>query len=312
MNKPMDKERIAVIGAGALGSFYGAKLQQAGYPVQYQTSLAEQIPENKLHIQSIWGDFELSIQAFTDSQQMEPADLILITTKAMPDLDYKRLIGPIVKDSSALILLQNGINQEERLQEAFPQNVILGALAFTCIHRTSPGQIEHIDYGLIKLGPYKKEYALMGKRVAEIMDEASIKVEFATHLRRLRWEKLLWNIPFNSLSVALGGVSTQEMIASEHSLDMVYKLMHETWSIAKAEGIKLNESMMDQMVENTQKMTPYKTSMLLDYENRRPMEIEAILGEPLTLAMRHRLRVDTIYTIYRLLHYLNESNLSPS
>jgi 2-dehydropantoate 2-reductase len=306
----MDKERIAVIGAGALGSFYGAKLQQAGYPVQYQTSLAEQIPNAKLRVQSIWGDFELPVEAFRDPQGMEAADLILIATKAIPDLDYSKLLSPIIKDSSALILLQNGINQEERLQEAFPRNVILGALAFTCIHRTSPGEIEHIDYGLIKLGPHKKEYALMGKRVAEIMDEAGIKVEFATHLRRLRWEKLLWNIPFNSLSVALGGVSTREMIASEHSLDLVYKLMHETWSIAKAEGINLNESLIDQMVENTQKMTPYKTSMLLDYENRRPMEVEAILGEPLTMAMRHRVRVDTIYTIYRLLHYLNEKNLS--
>jgi 2-dehydropantoate 2-reductase len=207
------------------------------------------------------------------------------------------------------MVLQNGINTEEKLKKIFPDNMVLGALAFTCINRIAPTKIQHLDYGLVKIGSLNPEFKKQARQVAEIFAAAGIKAAFDANLRRLRWEKLLWNVPFNSLSVVCLRASTAELMKDEALLPYIYNLMYEVRLIANAEGNKINKKAIFEMVERTRKMTPYKTSMLLDFEGGREMEVEAILGEPLRLAQKYKIKAPNIESIYRILSYYNHTNI---
>ncbi len=301
-------QQIAVIGAGAVGTFYGAKLFQAGYQVQLQSSYASTMKNRPIDIRSIWGDFSVTIPVFPRSEEMDAADLIVISTKALSNVDYHSLVQPLLKPKSVILVLQNGINQEEILAAQFPKQIILGGLAFTCINRIEPIQIHHLDYGFIKMGPLSPDHLLWARFVAELFQKAGIKSEAGANLRALRWEKLLWNIPYNTLSVLGLRASTAEIMGSDLE-EIARLLMHEVWTIAAADGHHLSRELIHTMLERTRRMEPYKTSMLLDFEAGRPMEVEAIVGEPVRIAEKHRLSVPTLYTIYKLLRFLNERRL---
>jgi 2-dehydropantoate 2-reductase len=165
----MDIRSIAIIGAGAVGGFYGAKLQNAGYQVEYFSKF---LNSGRLKIKSIWGDFEVSIKVFDDTKKMQIPDLIIVSTKLLPDIPMIEIIQPLLKENSLILFLQNGINQEEKFYSFINKNklykkmnlVILGGLAFTCINRISPKEIHHIDYGKIKIGALLKEHQREAKK----------------------------------------------------------------------------------------------------------------------------------------------------
>lgn len=301
----LEIKNIAIVGAGAVGTFYGAKLKQAGYSVQFYSSHAAEINAGPVEIESLWGDFSVDVPAFTDTRKMERSELIFISSKAYDTIDYKGILQPLVYEKSILVLLQNGINQEDKLAYFFPDNVILGALAFTCINRINPRLIRHIDYGNLKLGPREIEHGLWARFVTDILNKAGIETSYDIQLRQLRWEKLLWNVPFNSLSV-LGLKASTEQIVNSPLEDLASRLMWEIWNIAQTEGVVLDKKLIKIMMERTRNMKSYKTSMLLDFEAGRKMEVEAILGEPLRIAEKYGLQTPTLYTVYRLLSFYNE------
>ncbi|MCB1145364.1 MAG: 2-dehydropantoate 2-reductase [Leptospiraceae bacterium] len=295
---------VAVIGAGAVGTFYGAKLHQLGCMVQFQSRSSANEKPVRVKIQSIWGDFSCSLNYFAETSQMKQADVILVAAKFVPSFDWDCL-RKVLHPKSIIVILQNGINIEEKLRKMYPSNAIVGALAFTCIHRKNSNKIHHIDYGLIKLSGLAKQDQYAAQLVFELFSAAKIQVVQEKNLRKLRWEKLLWNIPFNSLSVVLGNVSTTDMIGSPYSLKLVKELMSETVQIAKSEGISMTRKNITDMIERTRKMQPYKTSMLLDFEAGREMEVEAIIGEPLRIAKRKKVKLNVLPVIYDMLKFKN-------
>lgn len=306
-------QSIAVIGAGAVGGFYGAKLQQAGWQVQYYSNF---LKSGTLNIRSIWGDFEIPIEVYNNTVQMQPADLIIISTKLIPDIPVLDLVKPILKQNSILLFLQNGINQEENFYKTIKKHkelkklklIILGGLAFTCINRISSDEIHHIDYGNIKIGSLLKKHRLIAKEVAEIFIKANIKTDTIKNLRKARWEKLLWNIAFNTLSVLGNRADTSMIVNSPSALKLAKSLMEEIISIAKYENNSPGKKMISEMIERTKKMNPYKTSMLIDFENHKPMEIEAIVGEPLRLAKKYKISTPYLKFCYELLKFVDEQN----
>ncbi|GIX41441.1 MAG: 2-dehydropantoate 2-reductase [Leptospiraceae bacterium] len=306
-------QNIAVIGAGAVGGFYGSKLQKAGYNVQYYSHY---LKSSKLKIKSIWGNYEIPIKVYQNTKEMQPSDLIIVSTKLSPDINIYKLIYPIIKENSIILFLQNGINQEEKFYQAIKKDkniyklnpVILGGLAFTCINRVSPSEIHHIDYGKIKIGALLKEHHKIAKEIVAIFQNAGIETEFTLNLRKARWEKLLWNIAFNTLSVLGNKATTEELIFSPYTEELATLLMKEIIKIAEYEKNSPGKKLVKEMIERTKKMKPYKTSMLIDYENKKPMEIEAIVGEPLHLAKKYKIETPYLKFCYNLLKFLDEQN----
>ncbi|MCS7204390.1 MAG: 2-dehydropantoate 2-reductase [Leptospiraceae bacterium] len=309
-----DLQHVAVIGAGAVGSFYGAKLAKKGYSVEFQSKYLENT--KTLYVKSIWGDFTIPIRAYASTKDMKPADLIIISTKVLPTETIAELVTPIIKDKSRILFLQNGINQEEKFDDFIKKNkyfrkkqpIILGGLAFTCINRISQNEVHHLDYGKIKIGSLKKEDQKYAKEITEIFLSSGIETEFTSDLRKSRWEKLLWNIAFNTLSVMGNSATTELIVNSQHGEKLSTFLMNEIIKIAEYEKKSPGKKMVKEMIERTKKMNPYKTSMLIDYELQRPMEIEAIVGEPLQLAKKYKILVPYLTFTYHLLKFLDEQN----
>ncbi|MFN3605475.1 MAG: ketopantoate reductase family protein [Leptonema sp. (in: bacteria)] len=309
----MNIQNICIIGAGAVGGFYGAKLQKEGYKVQFYSNY---LKSGKLKIKSIWGDFEIQANVFNDTKQMEPSELIIISTKTLPEIPILSLVQSILKKNSIVLFLQNGINQEENFKKEIQKNkelkkleiIILGGLAFTCIHRISSNEIHHIDYGNIKIGSLEKNHHSYAKEITKIFLNAGIQCEFVTNLRKARWEKLLWNVAFNTLSVIGLNVTTDLLVASKDTRILSENLMKEILAISEKEKNSCGRNKIKEMIHKTIKMKPYKTSMLIDYENHKPLEIEGILGEPIKLAEKYKIPTPYLKFCYHILKFLDEQN----
>jgi 2-dehydropantoate 2-reductase len=302
----MTFNNIAVVGAGAIGSFFGARLKKSGLRVQFQTRSGAPVLKNKkMNIHSIWGDFAFKADAHKSTNTMDSADLVIVTVKALENIDYYNLLSPLIKDNSIILLLQNGLNIDEKLQQLFPAQKVLGAAAFVCLNRISPVNIQHLAYGRVDVGYLNTEDEPIANDIVQLFKSAGAEIYLTGFIREIRWKKLLWNVPFNVLSVLLLKANTKEMIEDKNILYLSIELMKEVKMLAAADNIIITDEDIDSMIEKTRVMVPYKTSMLLDFEEHRPMEVEAILGEPLKIAKKTGIKAPYMDVLYAELKFLD-------
>ncbi len=277
--------RYAIIGAGAVGGLYGGRLAKHGLDVQFlvrdEASLA-----GGLTVQSIDGDFVIdSPRAGSSPEAIGPVDVVIVTIKTTGNSELQRLLPPLVAGGGVVLTLQNGLDVERDAMPIVPIDRILGGCCFLCSNRVAPGHIRHLDQGRIVFGVYEPNIpnspaADLAPRIESDFRDAGIDAHLTDDLRTARWRKLLWNVPFNGLSVILD-VSTDRLIADPHSRALAQSLMRELQSGAKTLGVDLPDEAIEKTLRVTEKMVPYDSSMRLDYRAGRPMEIEAIFGNPL-------------------------------
>lgn len=305
-------QSVLLLGSGAVGSLYAGMLARSGLDVSVLArSEFETVRNSGIEIRSKWGDFRFRPKATYSSwkELSSPFDLIIDSLKVLPDANIQNVLGDYPKRfPSTFLLIQNGIDIENGVQEAYPNCGILSSLAFVCVVRTSPGVVYHPDQGDLVLGTYSDQGGISAESVAETFQNAGVPSILEEPIRRARWKKLMWNASFNPLSVVTGGASTQELVANQHTQSLIRSIMREVSSLAQAEGFDLGEPEIDSFVETTRKMTPYKTSMLVDYESGRLMEIEAILGNAIRIAKRLGIGVPRLESIYELLSFYDQKN----
>lgn len=302
--------RIAVIGSGAVGCFYGAKLARVGHDVHFLMRRDyEAVRDGGLSIHSCQGDFRLeTVNCYDDSRAIGPVDLVICALKttaldAAPDL-----IKPCVGDDTRILMLMNGLGVEEQMARHFEARRIFGGLAFVCCNRGEPGHVHHLDYGRVAFGHLLDDVDEV-TWIAGLFDQAGIETNPLPSLKQARWEKLVWNIPFNALSVSAGGVSTRRILDDDRLRELARGLMQETIAAGNACGCAIDtEPLVDKMFANTETMGHYRTSMQIDYEEKRPLEVESILGEPVRQARAANLDVPLMNTQYALVRFLDRIN----
>jgi 2-dehydropantoate 2-reductase len=316
----------AILGTGALGGFYGARLQQAGCEVHFLLHRDyEHVRERGLAIRSIDGDFELpKVHAYNDVNQMPPCDVVIVSLKTTQNHLLLQLLPPVLKEGGVVLVLQNGLGIEADVADIVGADRVMGGLCFLCSNKTAPGQIHHLDYKQITLGDYAPNYAPCGvtdrmQQIASDFEQAGIPIERSADLFLARWKKLVWNIPFNGLSVVLDA-TTQQMMVDPHIRSLAEQLMQEvlmgaTACIAQATAItqataesdrQIPASFVQTMLDYTAKMKPYRTSMKIDYDEQRPLEVEAIFGNPLRMAQHAGADLPRIQMLYQQLKFLDE------
>jgi 2-dehydropantoate 2-reductase len=303
------KPRILVIGTGAVGGFYGGKLAQAGAAVSTLCrSDYEIVKARGISLTSIYGDFtfrpEMVIRQV--SEYGSPPDYILVGLKVLPEIDTAEIIKDVVGEETAIVLLQNGVEIEEPVAQSFSDNEVISGLAFICATRTSPGHIDHTDFGRVVIGRYPAGGSVKTDELAGIFDYAGVPCEVTEDVVTARWRKLVWNAPFNPISVLAGGADTRTMVDNPESLGLARKVMEEVCLIASAAGHPLPEDIVQENIDGTRRMAPYKSSMLVDFEAARPMEVEAILGNALRVAKRHNVAVPHLESLYGLLNLVDK------
>ncbi len=306
--------RIAIIGSGSIGCYYGAKLVRAGHDVHFLMRRdLEAVRENGLQIHSIDGDLHLDgLQVYADSAEIGPVDWVICALKATSMDVAERLIRPCAGPDTRIIVLMNGLGLEEKFALSFDPRRILGGMAFVCINRGEPGVLYHLGYGRLTFGHYEDD-AEETAAVVDVFRKAGLDAQARPSLRQARWEKLMWNIPFSTLAITAGGVPTDEVINDPGLNDLARRLMKETGETGNADGSSIEiPTMIDKMMKNTSTMGAYRPSMLVDYEYRQPLEVEAILGEPVRRANELGVAVPLMETQYYLTSYLDRRNRKSS
>ena len=303
-----NQPNIVLLGTGAVGSLYAGKLAQAGARVSTVCRSDYQAVKNQgIVIKSIWGDFVFKPTDVMKDISEYPSipDYIIVATKVLPQIDVAKLIKSKVSPQTSIVLLQNGIDIEEPVARAFPKTEIISALAFVCVSRIALGQIDHLDYGRLIIGKYPSGRSEKVETLGKLFNNAGVECVVADNIVTARWIKLVWNAPFNPMSVLGGGVDTMAMTGAEPALILARKVMEEVRLLAEATGHSFPEAVITKNIDDTMIMKPYKTSMLLDYENGREMEVEAILGNAVRLAQKHAVNVPHIESLYGLLTLVN-------
>ncbi len=308
-----ERRNILVVGTGAVGSFYGGSLSKAGASVSVLSrSDFSVVKEKGIGIKSVTGDFHFSPRQVvrSASEYGDTPDYILVATKALPGIDVRELIKDAVKPETSIILLQNGIGIDRAVADSFPDNELIGALAFICAERPEYGRIEHTDFGSIIIGRYPEGSSPKIEELNRMFNESGIKCTIDEKITGSRWRKLVWNAPFNPISVLGGGLDTREMAESPEAMDLSRMVMGEIIGLARLEGYPLPDRIIENTIESTKKMVPFKTSMLQDFENRRPLESEAILGNALRIGMKHNHTMPCTRSLYQVLTIADKKNRS--
>jgi 2-dehydropantoate 2-reductase len=299
-----DSMKIAVVGCGALGSYYAARIAHAGNNVHclLRTDY-EQVSRHGIRIHSIDGDFQVQPHCARDPAEIGPSDLVVIGLKTTANDQFPQLLPPLVGPHTTLLTLQNGLGNEAALAALFGPERITGGLCFVCLNRVAPGVIRHTAHGLVVMGEYQRPASPGLHRIRALFERANIPCRVTDQLEAAHWEKLVWNVPFNGLGVAgvapvdavLRGalpptfrpgpcLTTDRLLEDAAWEKLVRELMLEILSTARSLGFSLNDQLAEQNIERTRVMGAYKASTLLDYERRMPLELNALFREPLRQA----------------------------
>lgn len=306
----MQPTRYAILGTGAIGGFYGARLERAGSEVHFlMHSEYEHVQEHGLMVESKDGDFHLpKVRAYKSPEEMPKCDVAIVAWKAVQNHLLPSLLPPVLKEDGVVLVLQNGLGVEEAAAAAAPGHRVFGGLCFICSNRIGPGHIRHLDYGSIRMAEYAPDGKPAGisdtlRRIGADFEQAGISVALLEDLVLARWQKLVWNIPYNGLSVVLDA-NTSELMENPDSLALVEGLMWEVLEGAAACGRVIPGDFVHKMLDMTRAMTPYRASMKIDYDERRPMEVEAIHGEPLRIAEAAGTELPLLKTLYHQLKFI--------
>lgn len=291
--------RIAIIGAGAVGCYYGGRLAQHGQDVHFlMRSDFDTVTREGMQITSPLGDAHLKVNAHRSTADIGPCDLVIIALKVTANAALLEMIPPLLHENTLLLTLQNGLGNEEFLAEHFGAERVLGGLCFVCINRLSPGVIHHIAQGRINLGEHTRPALPRTCEIAAAFQASQIDCQVMDSLAAARWQKLVWNIPFNGLSIAAGGIDTAAILADPALENRVRALMAEIIQTAAALGHALPANLIDDMVHRTRTMEAYKPSSLIDYLEGREVELEAIWGNPIRQATAAGLAMPQVQRLY--------------
>ena len=316
--------KIAIVGAGAIGAFLGAKLALSGEKV-YLIARGAHLQAMQTHgvrVKSPEGDFEAHPNATDDYESVGPVDFVFLTVKAHSLTEIAPQIAPLLGPETAVISAQNGIpwwyfhshggpfdgtaiesvDPGGVVAQAIDPSRIIGCIIYPSTVIVQPGVIEHIKGNRFSIGELDGTNSDRCKTLAAALICAGLKAPIRSRIRHDLWVKLLGNVVFNPMS-ALTGATLEEMATHPESSAIARAVMAEADEVAVALGIRLPLTI-DQRMDGARKVGAHKTSMLQDLESGRPMELESVvgvvieLGEKLGLPMPH---TRTLYSCTRLL-----------
>ncbi len=297
----------AIIGTGALGGYYGARLHHAGCDVHFLLhSDYDHVRQHGLICESKDGDFSiLKPNAYRNANDMPRCDVVCVCLKTTQNHLLPKVIPPVIKDTGVVLVMQNGLGVEDEIAGIVGPERVMGCLCFICSYKLGPGHIQHTDYGLIALG----EFATRGvsdrmRAIGDDFKHAGIPVQFAEDLRVVRWQKLVWNIPYNGLTTILQ-TDTAALMSDPHTRQFVERIMWEVVADARTCGVPVGDEIVDRMLRSTEGKLSYRPSMKIDFDEHRRMEVETMFGNPLRAAQAAGAISPFVEALYNQLKFLD-------
>jgi 2-dehydropantoate 2-reductase len=298
--------KIAIVGTGAIGGYYGGKLMRAGTDVRFLAkSDLSALQSRGLTIELPDETFTLRpVQAYSAAAEIGPCDLVIVSLKATANNVLTEVIPPLLHERTVLLTLENGLGSDELLAERFGAERVVGGLCFICVNRTAPGVVWCMHPGSISLAEFGRPAGARLLELVALFNRAGVKAVAGDNLSELRWKKLVWNVPFNGLSIAAGGVTTDRIVGNPLLELEARALMREIATAAAVFGHQIPPEFIEKQVSSTKTMGAYKPSSLIDYLSKREVEVEAIWGEPLRRARDAGVEMPRLSLLYALLKQL--------
>ncbi|GAB0059526.1 putative 2-dehydropantoate 2-reductase [Pseudomonas syringae] len=311
------RPRVGIIGTGAIGGFYGLMLARAGYDVHFLLrSEFDTVAREGLQVKSaVHGELSLKpVQAYRSEAEMPPCDWLLVGTKSTGNAALGPIISQAAAPNASVLLLQNGLAVEDQLRNVLPDSLhILGGLCFVCVNRVAPGVVAHEAFGAVSIGYHSGPAADEASRMAVVeacaalFNTAGIDAPVMANLQQARWQKLVWNVPYNGLS-ALLQTSTGRLMADPDSQALIRALMDEVVQGAEACGHTLPPGFAQHLFTVTESMPDYRPSMYHDLAERRPLELDAIYARPLAAALAAGFDMPRVRALYQALAFIDRGN----
>jgi len=295
--------KIAIVGSGAVGGYYGARLARAGEDVHFLLrSDYAAVRDHGWRITNHEGPWRLHpVNAHERPETIGPCGLVIIAAKATANPALPPLVRPLLGPATLVLTLQNGLGNVEFHAAYCGAERLLGGVCFVCINRVAPGVIEKYIPGSIRLGEMHGPARDRTRDLAARFSRAGLDCQAVDSLPEILWRKLIWNIPFNGLTIAAGGVTTDIVLARPPLLELTRQLMREVQAGAAAHGIAIPDAFLQKQIDVTLPMGPYKPSSLVDYLAGREIEVEAIWGEPARRARAAGTPLPRLETLHLLL-----------
>ncbi len=278
---------IAVVGAGALGLYYGGRMVLAGFDVSYLArSDGEKLRADGITLE--WAGETRRLRPARvagEPTEIGPVDLVVVALKATANGELSRLLPLLIGNSTLVVNLQNGLGVDDAVAAVVGGERTVGCLCFVGVNRLAPGRAICVNEGYVELGSFAGPCAAGAEAVAEVFRRAGVRAKVAADLSAARWRKLVWNVPFNGLTVTEGGLTSDAVLRDPAREARVRALMREVQALARAEGVEIEDAFLEHNVSITREMV-YRPSTLLDFLAGRPLELDPIWGEPLSRARR--------------------------
>jgi len=300
--------RFAIVGSGAVGGYFGAKLARSGQTVTFIARGAHltAIRERGLQIQSsMLGDFTVHAPADDDATRVGPVDVVLFTVKAYDNTNALKLLPPLMGPGSVVLTLQNGVDSVEDVAAAVGESRVLGGTTYVATALESPGVIVQTGvHRSIIFGEVFNERGRVTPRVqaiADVMAPADINVTTVADGRMPIWDKFVYLAPFSGFTGAarlpIGGIWTDPLVR-----EMFYGAAKEIAALAAAEGVQISPDRFDRLAEYMDSIQPStRSSLLIDLEMGKRIEVEALQGAAVRRAAKHGVPMPIISTLYSVL-----------
>ena len=307
------RRSFAIIGTGALGGLYGGLLARYGFEVHFLANRdAKHLRDVGLRVESPLGDFQLDqVNVHSDPATLPACDVTIVALKTTQNHLLKEILPVSTRAGGHVLVLQNGLDVGRDSERVIGEGRVLGGCCFLCSNKVGPGHIRHLDYGSIVFGDYASQtktrspvsISEKAEAIAEDLQAAGIDAKTTDDLPMTRWKKLMWNIPFNGLSVALDA-STKEIVDHPDSVQLAETIIREVHGAAISLGVMVPEAWIQKQIDATKKMVPYDASMRLDFKYGRPMELDAIFANPIKAAESVGYRMPSVSMLLMQLRFL--------
>jgi len=299
-----DTLRVAVFGAGAVGGYYGKRLADGGAAVTLITRgrHLDALRANGLTIVEPEGTTSMPLEATDDPATVGPVDVVLFSVKSYDTDEAARALGPLLREGTAVISLQNGIDNEERIAAVIGREYVVGGAAYILAAVREPGVIEaggprQIVIGELEPGPPSERVA----RIVDVGKAAGLTVVAAPDVRVALWEKYVLLVAFSAMSAAvrLGIGAIREAPAARA---MLGSLMTEAWTLGRASGVPLADDLVERQMELLLSRNDDATASLYhDLVTGHRMETEALQGAAIRLGRSLGIPTPSLDAAYAIL-----------
>lgn len=303
--------KIAAIGAGGVGGYFGARLQQAGHEVAFiaRGRHLAAIRKDGLIVQSPLGNAQLAVKVYERPEDIGPVDVVLFAVKLWDTAAAAESIRPLLARGGVVIPFQNGVESVDALRGVFGERPVMGGSAYIASRISAPGVIEHIgQMARLQFGPLVPEQRPVAERLLESCKTAGINAEIPDDVMRAIWEKFVFLVAVSSSTAA--SRAPLGVVRADPDLRWLFEqAMRETWSVGRARGVRLADDFIPTRMKALDTM-PYemKASMAHDLEAGGKLEAPWLCGAVARMAREAGLEAPVNATVFAALKpYLNGS-----